>query len=148
MKLMVRAPTPATVKRDFDSLFDRLLRGPLFPDVGPLPPMETAWEPALDLSETEKEYRVRLEVPGFHRENLDVHFDSGVLTLTGRRELREEMKGEDYLWQEREEGRFTRAIRIPLPVEESKIEATYENGVLVVKLPKLTSTLKARIAIK
>jgi HSP20 family protein len=141
-------PTMATVRRDLDTLFDRMFRGPVFPELVPLRSLEAAWEPALDLSETEKEYVVRLEAPGFHKENLDVKFEGGMLTLTGHRELRAETKGEEYLWQEREEGRFLRTLRIPAPVQEEKVEAHYENGVLMVRLPKLEPAPKARISIK
>ncbi len=148
MKLMTRTPTAATVKRDVDTLFDRFIRGPIFPEFARMAEPMATWEPALDFSETEKEYRVRLEVPGFHRENLDVHLDANVLTLTGQREFQQEMQDEDFLWQEREEGRFTRSIRLPAAVEEAKIEATYEHGVLTVKLPKLTPSPRAKIAIR
>jgi len=149
MKLMTRIPTMGPAKRDFDVLFDRFLRGPLFPEFGPAAAAAMpTWEPALDLTETEKDYLVRLEVPGFHRENLDVKFENGVLTLTGHREIRNETKGEDFLWQEREEGRFTRSLRLPALVEENKVEATYENGVLQIRLPKLTPSPQAKIAIK
>lgn len=148
MKLVKTPPTLATMKRDMDTMFERLFRGPLFPELAPMRTIETAWEPVLDFSETEKEYVVRLEVPGFHRENLDVKFEGGLLTMSGHRELRAETKGEEYIWQEREEGRFLRTLRIPAPVLEDKVEAHYENGVLVVRLPKLESAPKAKIAIK
>lgn len=149
MKLMRATPTPAAVRRDVDTLFDRMFRSPLFPDFPPAKFMpEVNWEPALDFSETEKEYLVRLEAPGFHRENLDVKLDGNLLTLTGHRELEKEMKEEEYLWHEREEGRFTRTLRLPTAVDEAKIEAVYENGILRVKLPKLTPVPKAKIAIK
>ena len=148
MKLMKPVPTFATVKRDFDTLFDRALRGPLFPEFAPAPAVAPTWEPALDFSETEKEYVVRLEVAGFHKENLDVKLDGEMLTITGLREFRNEIKGEEFLWQEREEGRFARTIRLPAQVMEEKIEASYENGILTVKLPKLQPIPRARIAIK
>ena len=150
MKLTTATPTLATVKRDFDSLFDRFLRGPLFPDFAPMAAATPAitWEPALDFSETEKEYLVRLEAPGFHRENLDVAYDGNILTLKGHRELRQEQKGEEFLWQERQEGSFMRSLRLPLPIVEGKIEAAYENGVLMVHLPKQMPSPKAKIAIR
>ena len=53
--------------------------------------MITLKEPALDLSETEKEVIVRLEVPGFHKENLDVKFENDLLTIAGHREYRNEV---------------------------------------------------------
>lgn len=148
MKLTKPMPTVGTVKRDFDTLFDRMFRMPLLPELPVTPAFEGAWEPALDLTETEKEFLVRIEVPGFHKENLDVKFDAGLLTITGTREVRNEMKGEEFLWQERAEGRFVRSIRLPTPVVEAAVEATYENGVLLVKLPKREPAVKAKIAIK
>jgi HSP20 family protein len=147
MKLMKLAPPIGVARRDVDALFDRLFRMPFFPEV-PTASVEPTWEPALDLTEGEKEFVLRVEAPGFHRENLDVKYDNGVLTVTGTREFRNEFKGEEFLWQERNEGRFLRAIRIPAPVVEDKVEALYENGVLLVRLPKLQPFPKARIAIK
>lgn len=147
MQLVKTPPMPA-VGREWNTVFDRLFRSPLFPDRAPTPAMMPTWEPALDLSETDTEYKIRLEAPGFHRENLDVRYDGQMLTIAGHRELRKETKDEDFLWQEREEGKFTRSIRLPKPVAEDRIDATYQNGVLVVTLPKAVPTPKARIAIK
>ncbi len=147
MKLMrPMAPPPAT--RDFDRVFDRFFRTPLFPEMIPARTLEALWEPALDLSENDREFLVRLEVPGFHKENLDVKFERDLLTITGHREIRNEVKDEEFLWKEREEGQFTRTLRIPAPVDEAKLEANYENGILMVKLPKLAPAPKAKIAIK
>lgn len=146
MKLMKAAPF-APVRREFDTMFERLFRSPLFPEV-PVLTGEAVWEPALDLTETEKEFLIRIEVPGFHRENLDVKYESGTLFISGTRQFRNELKGEEFLWQERAEGRFVRSIRIPTPVVDAEVEAIYENGVLTVKLPKHQPTPKAKIAIK
>jgi HSP20 family protein len=147
MKVMrTMAPTPAV--RDFDKIFDRFLRTPLYPEGFPTRTLEALWEPALDLSENDKEFVARLEVPGFHKENLDVKFEREMLTITGHREIRNEVKDEEFLWKEREEGHFSRTLRIPAPVDEAKLEANYENGILMVKLPKLAPAPKARIAIK
>jgi HSP20 family protein len=148
MKLVKTPPTIATLKQDLDTLFERLWRGPLFPELAPSRAVEPVWEPALDFSETDKEYIVRLEVPGFHKENLDVKLENGLLTLSGHRELKAETKGENFIWQEREEGRFLRTLRLPTSVQEEKIEARYTDGVLTVHLPKVEPTAKARISIK
>lgn len=146
MKLMRPVPVGAA-RREFDTMFDRLFRSPLFPEMLPMKP-EALWEPALDLSETEKEFVVRLEAPGFHKENLDVKYENELLTVAGHREFRNEVKGEEFLWTEREEGRFTRTLRIPAPVDPARVEALYENGLLTVRLPKLEPAPKAKIAIK
>jgi HSP20 family protein len=70
------------------------------------------------------------------------------LTLSGKREFSKEEKGEDYIWQERQEGRFLRTIRLPAPVVEDKIDASYANGILTVKLPKAQPATKTKVAIK
>jgi HSP20 family protein len=106
------------------------------------------WEPILDFSETEKEFIVRLEAPGMTRDDFDVDVDRTLLTLSGKRELRKEEKGEDYIWQERQEGRFLRTIRLPAPVVDNKIDAVYADGVLTVKLPKAVPVAKTKVAIK
>lgn len=152
MKVM-KLPNVAPIKRDFDEVFDRFF-GPTFPfaPVGLEPPVlrtrELTWMPALDLVEIEKEYVVRLEVPGVPRENLDVHLEDAVLTLTGHRELAKKEETENYLWEEREAGKFVRTIRLPKAVEANKIEATYADGVLTVRLPKIQTTIKNKILIK
>lgn len=137
-----------TPRRELETMFERLFRSPLFPEGFPGKGLEEAWAPALDLSETEQAFVARVEVPGFHKENLDVKFENDLLTVSGQRESRSEAKDEDFLWTEREEGRFVRAVRIPAPIDPGRIEALYEDGLLTVKLPKVAPTPKARIAIK
>jgi HSP20 family protein len=147
MKVMKPLNPLGVARRDVDTMFDRMFRWPLLPEMLPAK-AEALWEPALDLSETDREVIVRLEVPGFHKENLDVKFENELLTISGHREFRNEMKGEEFLWTEREEGRFVRTLRIPSMVDPVKVEALYENGLLTVKLPKVDPTPKAKIAIK
>ena len=147
MKLIKTAPTLPVAGRDWNNFFDRVFASPLFPDTGPLAANLRTWEPALDLSETEAAFVARLDAPGFHRENLDVRYDGQMLTLTGHRERQKEEKGEDFLWQEREEGQFTRSVRLPKPVNDAKIKASYEDGILTVTLPKLTPTPQTKVTI-
>ena len=146
MKLMRGAPY-GTVKQEFDRLFDRFFEPNLWPLNAPRS-LENMWEPVLDLSETEKEFLIRLEAPGMTRDDFDVDLDRTLLTLSGKREIHKEEKGEDYLWQERQEGRFLRTIRLPAPVVEDKIDAAYANGILTVKLPKAQPAMKTKVPIK
>lgn len=141
MKLMKAAPT------DFERVFDRFFE-PNFWPMGTSRKLEAMWEPTLDLSETEKEFVVRLEAPGMARDDFDVDLDRNLLAISGKRELHKEEKGEDYLWQERQEGRFLRTIRLPAGVQENKIEATYLDGILTIKLPKAVETPKTKVTIK
>ena len=68
--------------------------------------------------------------------------------MSGRREFQKAEKPEHYLLAEREWGEFHRMIRLPAPVAQEKILATYQEGVLVVHLPKVPSAITSRILIK
>lgn len=147
MKIMKAPPTLGAMRQDLDRVFDRFFEPTFFP-LATSRALETMWEPTLDLSETEKEFIVRLEAPGMTRDDFDVDLDRNLLTLSGKRELHKEEKGEDYLWQERQEGRFVRTIRLPAQVQENKVDAVYADGVLIVKLPKAIPTAKTKVTIK
>jgi HSP20 family protein len=152
MKVMKAAPIVGKVKEDIDRLFDRFfttpfIEEPFFPAVENFTSV-AGWVPVFDMTENEKEYVVRLEVPGIHKENLDINLRDNVLTITGKREVTQEQKTEMYLWKEREFGRFARTLRLPSPVVENKIEALYQDGVLVVRLPKAVPTPANNILIK
>jgi len=146
MKLMQRKPTFPAMRPEFDRMFDRFFNTPLWPLTTPR--LETGWEPVLDFSETPKEFVVRLEIPGAARDDLDVNLDGNLLTLSGKREFHKEQKDEEFPWEEREEGRFMRTLRLPSAVDEAKILANYSDGVLMVRLPKAEPAAKSKIAIK
>ena len=139
----------AHMRTEVDRLFDRFFREPLWgTERFEAPGFETVWAPPMDFAETDTEYVIRLEVPGVHKENLDVSLENNVLTLSGRREFHKEEKAEQYIWQEREEGRFVRSLRLPTPVMGEKIEALVEDGVLMVRLPKVEPAKKSKIVVK
>lgn len=145
---MMKAQVPVAPLKDVDRFFDRFFNTPLWPAATPRMGAEVMWEPHLDFSETPKEYVVRLEIPGVTRDDLDVNLDGNLLTLSGKREFNKAEKGEEFLWEERVEGRFARTLRLPGTVQEGKIEALYTDGVLTVKLPKIEQATKNRITIK
>ena len=152
MKLTKTQTGVPTLVRDIDEIFDRAFNAPIgFPAFGYDPlkkTIEGTWMPPIDLTETGKEFILRVEVPGVPRENLDVHLEGELLTLTGHREKKAHEADENMLWEERETGRFTRTIRLPKAVEANKVEAVYTEGVLTVRLPKTELTLKNKILIK
>lgn len=152
MKL-VKAPVGIpTLTRDIDEVFDRFFNAPLPYPTYNLDPfkkvMEGTWLPAIDLTETEKEFVIRAEVPGVPRENLDVHLEGDVLMLTGHREKNIREEKENILWEEREAGKFMRNIRLPKAVEATKVEAVFNEGILTVRLPKVETAVKNKILIK
>src|SRR5918998_3667409 len=92
------------------------------------------WAPAIDVLENDGDLVIRAEIPGAKPEDVDVTVQSGVLTISGRRqEEREEERG-GYLVRERRYGSFRRSLQLPEDVDESKINARFENGVLEVTI--------------
>ena len=147
MKLVARKlPAPITLTPELDRFIDQVFGSPFFNM--PMTPVESAWIPVLDYSETEKAYVCRLEVPGIPKENLDLNLVGQVLTVSGHREIKREQENEAFFVQERQVGRFVRSIRLPGPVADDKIEATVNDGVMAITLPKLEVTPRSRITIK
>lgn len=118
------------------------------PEFPAAPSLSDLWSPALDFSETDKEYVTRLEVPGIPKENLEVTVEGRLLTVSGHREFQNEKKTEEYFWREREEGRFARTVQLPAAVDPAKVLATVEDGVMTVRLPKSEPNVKNQIPIK
>ncbi|MGD9896664.1 MAG: Hsp20/alpha crystallin family protein [Candidatus Methylacidiphilaceae bacterium] len=94
------------------------------------------WRPLADITEDDKEYLVKLELPGMKREEVKVSMESGVLTISGERKLEKEEKGKKYHRVERAYGAFSRSFVIPEDVVAEKIDAQFKDGILQVHLPK------------
>jgi HSP20 family protein len=150
MRIVKAAPALARAREDIDQVFDRFFQSTFGPGAAPRTPPAApdAWMPPFDLLETESEYIVRLDVPGAHRENLDISLVGTLLTLSGRREFPPVETDERYLIAERETGEFHRMIRLPTPVLQENISATFQAGVLLVHLPKVPSAVPSKILIK
>ena len=146
MKLTKLNPILGNVEK-IDRLFDPFFTGPLFPELM-VKGFEGTWVPTLDLAENDAAFVIQLEVPGMPKENLDVKLTGEVLTISGHREAAKEVPGENFLYREREAGKFVRTLRLPVPVVEGKIEAHYTDGVLKVTLPKAAPAVRSRITIK
>ncbi len=125
--------------RDLNMLQDRMNR--LFEDASrnwksDEPASTTTWSPAVDIFETESEIVVKAEVPGMERKDITLNLENNVLTLKGERRFLKEAKEENYHRIERSYGGFSRAFSIPATVDEEKIRADYQDGVLKIVLPK------------
>lgn len=104
--------------------------------------------PETDVVETEHDIRVVTEMPGLKRENIEVDVENNVLTLRGeKREERTEGETGKYHLAERRYGTFTRSFVLPRDVDPERIEATFENGVLIVVIPKSEKARRRRIAV-
>lgn len=98
--------------------------------------LEGPWTPAVDVYEDKDKIRVRAEVPGLKKDDIDLTIQGNTLILKGERKQEFDEKAENHHRVERVYGRFHRAIGLPSPVNPSEIKATYTDGILEVVLPK------------
>ncbi len=106
---------------------------------------ELSWRgtPAVDITETDKAYEITAELPGLDEKNVEVKLANGGLTIKGEKQEEKEEKEKDYYLRERHFGSFERYFRVPEGVDTSKVEATFNKGVLTVTLPKSQEAQKA-----
>jgi HSP20 family protein len=109
---------------------------------------DRSWMPVFDMSETEKELIVNVEVPGMDSDDIDLTLSDGCLTISGEKKHEEKEEKEDYHRTERRYGAFCRNIALPAHVDPDKIDATYKDGVLRITLPKTESAQTKKIEIK
>jgi HSP20 family protein len=109
----------------------------------------TGWRPDTDIYEDGDDLVFEVEAPGLHKDDLDIQFDDGLLTISGqRREERDVDEGErDYYRTERFYGQFQRTFSLPQSVEAEDISARFEDGVLTVRAPHANRSDKQQISI-
>ncbi|HOO97583.1 MAG TPA: Hsp20/alpha crystallin family protein [Caldisericia bacterium] len=106
-----------------------------------------AWRPSLDVSETNDSYVVKAEVPGVLSGDIDIEVHDDVLTVTGERKEEKVDEKEEGHVKEIFYGKFSRSIRLPMPIEVDDVKAKFENGILKVTLPKSEKVKPRKIAI-
>lgn len=104
--------------------------------------------PAVDIYENDERTELHVEVPGIKKEEIDVKVDNGVLTIKGERKLEKEEKQDKHYRLERSFGMFERSFTLPDYVDAEKIEGKYENGILLLTLPKVPRAKPKKIDIK
>lgn len=104
--------------------------------------------PALDIHETDTAYTVAAPLPGVKPEEISVRMQNGTLTISGELTQPQVADNTKVVVQERYFGKFSRSVTLPQNVDANKIEATYENGVLHLTLPKMPEAQPKQIAIK
>lgn len=128
--------------REMDELMDRFGRGwsrPAAPQKseGGQEVMTLAdWAPRVDISESDEEYVIKVELPEVRREDVKVAVNQGVLTIQGERNMEREEKNKKYHRVERAYGSFARSFTLPENVEEDSIRARHKDGMLYLHLAK------------
>jgi HSP20 family protein len=108
----------------------------------------TAWAPALDISERKDAYLVTVELPGLTPEDLDITMEDGLLTIQGERQFTQESSEQQFHRVERRYGAFRRAITLPAHVVAEGIQASFEDGVLQILVPKAAEATPKRIQVR
>ena len=102
----------------------------------------------LDVTETEEGYVVKASVAGINPEDVDITIEENVLSIKGEYAQESESEEENFLMRERCAGSFGRSIRFPLEVDAEAVNASYENGVLTLNVPKVEEVKPKRVEIK
>ncbi len=98
---------------------------------------EATYKPAANVREDEKNYTLELALPGFAKEEITIKFEEDVLTITAGRQPKEDEKGPKYTWNEfGYKSKYERSFQLPETVNADQISAAFENGILLVTLPK------------
>src|SRR6266536_1674707 len=107
----------------------------------------TAWAPALDISERKDAYLVTVELPGVAADDLQITLEAGLLTIQGERHFAHDSSEQQFHRIERRYGAFRRSITLPAHVMAEGIEATVEDGVLQILVPKMEEATPKRIQV-
>ena len=105
------------------------------------------WTPAMDLVEAEDHLVLRADLPGLSEEDVNIEVQDNVLTVSGERTTEREEKREGYYRMERAFGNFSRSMTLPEGVDAEKIQASFDKGVLEVRIPKPEERKPRRISI-
>ena len=130
------------LRDEMDQLFDSMTRGFGFPEFR-MPTIELARhtgmvEARFEVAESDQTMEVTAELPGLDADEIEVTLSEGVLTVKGEKRDSREQKGKDYYVSERLYGSFSRAFRVPDSIDEGRIAASFDKGVLSITLPKQT----------
>ncbi|MBP8132193.1 MAG: Hsp20/alpha crystallin family protein [Candidatus Hydrogenedentes bacterium] len=145
--LVIRQYRPRTLWAGltaFEGECDRLA-GNLFGKTG-MVSYET-WTPKVDVRETEDAYLLEADLPGVAKEDVDISIMDGIVTIRGKHEQDQERETNGWHCFERNHGSFRRSVRLPRTVDAERVNATLDNGVLKLTLPKAEQAKRKQIQV-
>ncbi len=134
---------PAREMLALQNAMDRLLDQPW-----ELSPGMRRWDLAVDMVESDDHFIVKASLPGINPDELDITVEDDVLTIKGETKADNEFEEDNYHIRERRFGSFARSLRFPNMINSEEIEATYENGVLTLKVPKAEAVKPKKINVR
>jgi HSP20 family protein len=105
------------------------------------------WIPAMDLIETGEHFVLKADLPGIDEGDVNIEVENNVLTVSGERKTAHEEKHEGYYRLERATGAFSRSLTLPEGIDPENVTATFDNGVLEVRVPKPAEAKPRRVQI-
>jgi HSP20 family protein len=112
-----------------------------------VPALQT-WAPIVDITEDDRAYLLKVELPGVRKEDVHVTLEDGVLTVAGERKQEHEEKTRKFHRLERSYGSFSRSFGLPENIDPEKIEARFRDGILAVAIAKSESARPRQIEVK
>lgn len=106
------------------------------------------WVPPMDMLEDKDDIVIRIDLPGLSVEQIDLSVVADTLTVSGERVREQGPEDENYHVLERQHGKFARKIKLPTQVNPDEAKASYKNGVLTVRLPKIKEVKTSEIEVK
>jgi HSP20 family protein len=133
----------ADIQTEVNRLFDNFFGRPANPSAQG----GRAWAPVVDMCETKDDLVLSVELPGVREKDVTVSITGDRLVIKGERRFEQEVKEQSFLHLERTYGKFERLIQLPMPVQSDKVKATYRDGVLEIRLPKVDAVKPKEIKI-
>jgi HSP20 family protein len=109
---------------------------------------EGVWQPAVDIYEDENSVIIKAEVPDIDQKDIEVRIEENTLTLRGERKHNKEVKKENYHRVERYYGQFQRSFSLPHSIDQERVKASCDKGVLTITLPKREETKPKQINVE
>lgn len=140
-------PSGDLVKNRFNRLFEDAFHDMLRPFDDSEQVASRSWMPAVDIRETDEALTLMVDLPGMEKDDVNLTIENNVLTISGERRFEREEENDNYHRIERSYGSFSRSFTLNSNVEADEVEASFDNGVLHVELPKREESKPRRISI-
>lgn len=132
LKQNERLPSFDNFQHEINDLFNRFFT---HRDLSPLP-LSAYKFPFLNVSETKKEIIIKAELPGMERDDISIEVSKNLLTIKGERNIDQDDKHGNYYIREISSGNFFRSVSLPFELNDSKIDASFEKGILIITIQK------------
>jgi HSP20 family protein len=137
-----------SIQNEMNRLFNTFFDTPTTGNGGSGGSSPRRWIPAMDLVETDEHFVLKADLPGLAEADVNVEVEDNVLTISGERKAEHEDKREGYVRVERAFGTFRRSLTLPEGIDPEAVQASFENGVLEVRIPKPEERKPRKVAIQ